>query len=133
MTGKQVMGYVDKLLDTHETRWKKREKGSAIRELEKEVGRTHVGSIELNNVMKVSADIYAAPEKWQYHIKIKYSINGKRKSTKVHLDMNDVESSTDINQAIQTALIKDLAKMISVETFNQNKKVIAAATKEFVG
>ena len=42
MTGKEVREYVDKLLETHETRWKRREQGGGSRELEQAVSRVGV-------------------------------------------------------------------------------------------
>ena len=133
LTMKEVRDSVKRITKQEELKTTMRLKGRSMRELEQAVERVHVTSFSLDNEVKVVADVYSDTKAWEYTIKIRYKVNGKRRSPRIAISMAEVESSDDINKAIQTALAQDLAKLISVETFDQNKTAIAAATKEFVG
>ena len=133
LTMKEVRDSVKRIKKQEEELLMYRMKSRSVRELEQAVARVHVASFGLDNDMKVVADVFSDTENWEYVIKLRYKINGKRRNPRISVSMADVEGSADLNKAMQSALVKDLAKVISVEVFEQNKTTIAAATKEFVG
>ena len=133
LTMKEVRDSVKRITKQEEEKLQHRMRGRTIRDLEQAVSRVHVASFSLDNDVKVVADVYSDTDAWEYVIKLRYNVNGRKRSPRVAVSMADVETSDDLNKAIQKALTQDLAKLLSVEVFDQNKTAIAAATKEFVG
>tara|TARA_R100000742_G_C4277126_1_gene98736 strand:- start:1838 stop:2233 length:396 start_codon:yes stop_codon:yes gene_type:complete len=115
---------------------KKREKAEhakRLREFEDKFSTTHIGSVEIDNDLKVRADICSDTDKWEYIVRIYYRINGKKRILRTRINMNSIEGPKDMTGLIHATVLEDLAKRITAEVFEQNQQTIAAASKEFVG
>lgn len=108
-------------------------KSKSIKDLEDEVGRVYVGSVELDNTLKVRADMYTQPSGWILHVNIKYSLNGVERALNHKADMNDVDNGYRLNDLIQSLVLEDLSKFVTSESIKQNKRAIRAARREFIG
>lgn len=137
MTPRAKTIQTDEDIREHVTKYMKMEdrrvRRNKIRELEQEVSRVHVGSVELDNDLKVRADMFSDPDTWTLHVNIRYTLNGKKRHLKKGVDLNNVEDSSTITDMIRHYVLEDLSKAITAEALNQNKKVISAALKEFMG
>lgn len=112
---------------------KKAEKSKRLREFEAEFNTTHIGGVEIDNDLKVRADICSDTDKWDYVVRIYYRINGKKRILRTRISMNSVEEPKDMTKLIHAVVLEDLAKRITAEVFEQNQITISAASREFVG
>jgi len=108
-------------------------KSRALKDLEEEVGRVYVGSTEMDNDLKVRADMYTQPEGWILHINIKYTLNGVERVINHKADMDDVDNAFRLNGRIRALVLEDLALFITMESIKHNKRAIRAARREFIG
>jgi macrodomain Ter protein organizer (MatP/YcbG family) len=128
-TDENILAHVSKYQKIEARQARKRK----IRELEQEVSRTHVGSVELDNDLKVRADMFSDPDTWTLHVNIQYKVNNRKRNLKAAVDMNDVKDSTTVTDMIRHYVLEDLSKAITAEAVSQNKTPISAASKEFMG
>tara|TARA_R100000152_G_scaffold18502_1_gene10368 strand:+ start:396 stop:806 length:411 start_codon:yes stop_codon:yes gene_type:complete len=111
----------------------KKQRAKSVRELEREVGLTHIGSFEIDNELKVKSDIYLDEAKWVIKAAIEYKLNGRKRTLKVRADAHDMVSSDRVTEMVRGHVLEDLSRLITLEAMEQNKMAISAATREFRG
>lgn len=111
----------------------KKQRAKQVRELEKEVGLTHIGSFEVDNELKIRSDIYLDESKWIIKAKIEYKLNGRKRTLSVRADAHDMVSSDRVTEIVHGHVLGDLARFITLEAMEQNKMAISTATREFRG
>jgi hypothetical protein len=111
----------------------KKQRAKQVRELEKEVGLTHIGSFEVDNELKIRSDIYLDEAKWVIKAAIEYKLNGRKRTLKVRADAHDMVSSDRVTEMVRGRVLEDLAKFITLEAMEQNKMAVSTATREFRG
>jgi len=125
----------DKMVE--ETRRKeaaeKEAKQRSISDMEKELGRLYVGSLDIDNELKVKANIFADPDKWKYKVSITYKINGKKHFLNAEEDMSALSSPVEMNRFIRSHVLDSLARVITNETFKQNQRAYKSISEEYVG
>ena len=133
MSALDLKDQIDKQVKKDLRNMKKAEKAKRLREFEAEFNTTHIGSVEIDNDLKVRADICSDTDKWEYVVRIYYRINGKKRILRTRISMNSIEGPKDMTGLIHATVLEALAKRITAEVFEQNQQTIAAASKEFVG
>ena len=108
-------------------------RAKSLRELENEARRVHVGSFELENELKVRADVYSDTEKWLYIVKVTYVLNGDTRRAHGKVDMSEMASPQDMKEMIRSIIVESLADKISAEVIKQNLSVVSSAGGDYVG
>tara|TARA_R110002020_G_scaffold105974_2_gene246963 strand:+ start:18051 stop:18461 length:411 start_codon:yes stop_codon:yes gene_type:complete len=108
-------------------------KQRSISDMEKELGRLYIGSLDIDNDLKVKANVFADPDKWKYKVNITYKINGKKHFLSAEEDMSALSSPTEMNRFIRSHVLDSLARVITNETFKQNQRTYKSISKEYTG
>lgn len=111
----------------------KRQAKKTISDMEKELGRLYIGSLDIDNDLKVKANVFADPEAWKYKVNITYKINGKKHFLSAEEDMSTLSSPTEMNRFIRSHVLDSLARVITNETFKQNQRAYKSISKEYAG
>jgi len=104
-----------------------------ISDMEKELGRLYIGSLDIDNDLKVKANVFADPDKWKYKVNITYKINGKKHFLSAEEDMSSLSSPTEMNRFIRSHVLDSLARVITNETFKQNQRTYKSISEEYAG
>ena len=99
-------------------------KRKSVKQLEKELGRYYVGSIDINNELKVKANVFTDPKKWVFRVNITYVLNGKTHFLQAEESMANLNSPIELNKFIRSHVLDSLAKVITNETFKQKPHVM---------
>jgi len=108
-------------------------KQRSISDMEKELGRLYIGSLDIDNDLKVKANVFADPDKWKYKVNITYKINGKKHFLSAEEDMSSLSSPTEMNRFIRSHVLDSLARVITNETFKQNQRTYKSISEEYAG
>ena len=108
-------------------------RAKSLRDLENEARRIHVGSFELENELKVRADVYSDTEKWLYIVKVTYVLNGDTRRAHGKVDMSEMTSPQDMKEMIRSIIVESLADKISAEVIKQNLSVVSSTGGDYVG
>ena len=104
-----------------------------ISDMEKELGRLYIGSLDIDNDLKVKANVFADPDKWKYKVNITYKINGKKHFLSAEEDMSSLSSPPEMNRFIRSHVLDSLARVITNETFKQNQRTYKSISEEYAG
>jgi len=110
-----------------------RHKKEVMSKLEKELGVMYVGSLDIDNELKVKANVFADPEAWKYKVNITYKLNGKKHFLKAEEDMSTLSSPTELNRFIRSYVLDSLSRVITNEVFKQNQRTYKSISKEYAG
>lgn len=111
----------------------KARKKRALADIEKELDVMYIGSLDIDNDLKVKANIFADPEAWKYKVHITYKLNGKKHFLKAEEDMANLSSPTELNRFIRSYVLDSLSRVITNEVFKQNQRAYKSISKEYAG
>ena len=104
-----------------------------IKELEKNLKRQYLSSVEINNVLNVAANVYADADDWQYKVNITYKLNKKEHLLQATVGISEIQDPIELNRFIRSHVLDSLAKVITNEAFRQNQRVFKGVSKEYMG
>lgn len=109
---------------THEQKYLKMIASEKFKKLERLSKKTYLGSLQMDNDIKLTSNLYADTEKWEYVIKLHVTINGKTRNLHKTISMDDIGAPEDLSKVVREMCVKDLAKHLSSDFFRQNLTAI---------
>ena len=114
-------------------RERKEAKRKSVKNLERDLKRQYLSSVEINNDLNVAANVYADTDEWQYKVNITYKLNKKEHLLQASVGIGEVQDPVDLNRFIRSHVLDSLAKVITNEAFRQNQRVFKGVSKEYMG
>tara|TARA_R100000278_G_scaffold110797_1_gene88117 strand:- start:126 stop:557 length:432 start_codon:yes stop_codon:yes gene_type:complete len=114
-------------------RERKEAKRKSVKNLERDLKRQYLSSVEINNDLNVAANVYADTDDWQYKVNITYKLNKKEHLLQASVGIGEVQDPVDLNRFIRSHVLDSLAKVITNEAFRQNQRVFKGVSKEYMG
>lgn len=121
------------LINDLDKKERKKNKQDKIKELEKDLSRQYLSSVEINNDLNVVANVYADADDWQYKVNITYKLNKKEHLLQASISMSEIQDPIELNRFIRSHVLDSLAKVITNEAFRQNQRVFKGVSKEYMG
>ena len=134
MRNSELIKKVNKnLINDLDKKERKKNKKDKIKELEKDLSRQYLSSVEINNDLNVAANVYADADDWQYKVNITYKLNKKEHLLQASISMSEIQDPIELNRFIRSHVLDSLAKVITNEAFRQNQRVFKGVSKEYMG